>query len=631
MFPGLPASDRLDRTLALLGIVGSILLIIFVSLRIGRVVYALVGVLSLFACITWLALRERGYDTIRPPLSQSQSYLLATIFFLLMLFSEGILYTRPHLYERPLLFFLILALSAGLIAAQILLVERLPPVLVLLQIIVLGINIAWSQLLIFPALVGIDPWYHEFFTMRILSEHYIPLGEAYSSLPVFHLLVGVTSLLSGLSYKLAVILSVSLVQIVVDCTIIYLIGRHILSSRRTGLMASLVLIIANEHIFMSYWSIPNALAAVFIVGILYLLWRTRTGVSWESRAVLLAIPMTALILTHSISSMCMALVLLAAWGAYMSIRWIYPETNTFEKSSVPLTVPLLFLTGMFGWWYFGTTLVKTLATLIYLGFTADYFDNTPKALVLKLNEIPVWEQVFNNLGLFLFFALAFIGLFYLVSTRRDDRIVLAAVGVTPLIIGFISLLAGYAVLYERWWYFSQLLLAIPAGIGVMVICTRAVRGSLLFTTAVSLLLISALAFLMIMSPPADVDNHIFSENSMMTYSLTESELASMRTVSMYDTSIIKTDVYFSSSLRNRGENTLPFDENLYSEDLSGLNADTVLVRDAVLNRPFQLFSDLFRLDYDLGNRLESLAFSRIYDSGSVQGYRRELIPRSSPS
>lgn len=631
MFPGLPASDRLDRTLALLGIVGSILLIIFVSLRIGRVVYALVGVLSLFACITWLALRERGYDTIRPPLSQSQSYLLATIFFLLMLFSEGILYTRPHLYERPLLFFLILALSAGLIAAQILLVEHLPPVLVLLQIIVLGINIAWSQLLIFPALVGIDPWYHEFFTMRILSEHYIPLGEAYSSLPVFHLLVGVTSLLSGLSYKLAVILSVSLVQIVVDCTIIYLIGRHILSSRRTGLMASLVLIIANEHIFMSYWSIPNALAAVFIVGILYLLWRTRTGVSWEIRAVLLAIPMTALILTHSISSMCMALVLLAAWGAYRSIRWIYPETNTFEKSSVPLTVPLLFLTGMFGWWYFGTTLVKTLATLIYLGFTADYFDNTPKALVLKLNEIPVWEQVFNNLGLFLFFALAFIGLFYLVSTRRDDRIVLAAVGVTPLIIGFISLLAGYAVLYERWWYFSQLLLAIPAGIGVMVICTRAVRGSLLFTTAVSLLLISALAFLMIMSPPADVDNHIFSENSMMTYSLTESELASIRTVSMYDTSIIKTDVYFSSSLWNRGENTLPFDENLYSEDLSGLNADTVLVRDAVLNRPFQLFSDLFRLDYDLGNRLESLAFSRIYDSGSVQGYRRELIPRSSPS
>jgi hypothetical protein len=623
MFPWLPASDQLDRTLALLGFFGSILLIIFVSLRIGRVVYTLVGVLSLFACITWLALRRRGYGAVRPSLSQSQSYILATTFFFLMLCGEVVLYTRPHLYERPLLFFLILILSAGLIAIQILMVENPPPVLVLLEIIVLGISIAWSQLLIFPDIVGVDPWYHEYFTMRILSGNTIPPGEVYSSLPIFHLLIGVTSLLGDLSYKLAVMLSVSLIQIIVDCTFVYLIGQHILSSRRTGLMASLVLIIANQHIFMSYWSIPNSFAAVFIVGSLYLLWRTRTGVLWEMRAVLLAIPMTTLILTHSVSSMCMALVLFVAWGVYTFCRVSYPETTTFVKNPVPLVIPLLFSMGMFGWWYFGTSLVKTLSTLISFGFSADFFDSTPRALLLELNVIPVWEQVFNNLGLFLFFALAFIGLLYLVSTMRDDRIALAVVGATPLMIGFISLLGGYAVLYERWWYFSQLLLAIPTGIGVMVICTRVVRRSLPFTTVSSLLLIAVLAFLMILSPQADVDNHSFSENTMMTYSLTESELASMRTVSMHDTSMIKTDEYFSSSQQNRGMNTRAFDDNLYSENMSGLDSDTVLIRDAILNRPFKIFSNLFRLDYNLRNRLEFLDFSRIYDDGSVQGYRRE--------
>lgn len=624
MIVRLPASDHLDRTLAILGVLGSILLTAFVSLRIGRVVYALVGILTLLACITWLVLRERRGETCRPALSQSHSYLLAAVFFLLLFLSEGVLYTRPLLYERPLLYFLLLALLAGLIAVQVLLAERPSPRLVLFQVIMLGLSIAWSQLLIFPDLVGVDPWYHDLFTMQILSGQHIPSGEAYSSLPVFHLLVGVTSLLGGLPYKPAVILSVSLAQVVADCMILYLIGRHLLSSPQVGLMASLMVAIANEHIFMSYWSIPNAIAAVFIVGILYLLWRTRAEVRWQVRAALLAIPMAALILTHSVSAMCMALVLFVASGVYIFCRRFYPETTILEKSPIPLSVPLLFSLGMFGWWYFGTGLVKTLITLISLGFSADNFDSTPKALVFTPNAIPVWEQVFNNLGLFLFFALAFIGLFYLVSTRRDDRIALAAVGATPLLIGFLSLLAGYVVLYERWWYFSQVLLAIPAGIGVMVICTRAFGRKLPIRAAATLLLISALAFLMIMSPQANVDNHLFSGNTIMTYSLKDSELASMRTVSTYDTSIIKSDVYFSDSLDKRGVRTVAFDDNIYSGDLAGLGNDTVLVRKETVNRPFQIFSNLFRLDYDLGNRLASIAFSRIYDDGTVQGYRREI-------
>lgn len=624
MFLRLPASDQLDRTLALLGLLGSILLTTFVILRIGRVVYALVGVLTFLACLTWLVIRKRetANGRFRFSLSPSHSYLLAMSFFLLMLVSEGVLYTRPLQYERPLIYFILLALAAGLIALQILLAEQPSPGLVLTQVIVLGISIVWSQLFLFPDLVGVDPWYHEFFTMRILSGHVLPNNEAYSRLPVFHLLIGVISLFTGLSYKLATILSVSLVQVTVDCTILYLMGRHLLSSSRVGLMASLMVIIANQHIFMSYWSIPNAFAAVFIIAILYLLWRTGTEVSREVRAVLLAIPMAALILTHSVSSMCMALVLIAVWGSYVTSRWLYPEMITSLKSQVPLAVPALFIAGMFGWWNFGTNLVGTLTELISLGFSADIFDKTPPTLLLKQIPVPVGEQIFNNLGLFLYFALSFIGLLYLISTRRDDRIALLAAGVTPLIVGFLSLLAGYVVLYERWWFFSQVLLAIPAGIGVMVTFTRIFKSSPTITASAPLLLVSALAFLLIMSPQANVDNHIFSGNTMMTYSLTESELASMHTVSFYDTGIIKTDEYFSSSLQNRRINTLAFDENLYSGDLEGLDSNTVLIRDAILNKPFKIFSNIFRLDYNIQNRLDALAFSRIYDDGAVQGYRR---------
>jgi len=625
MMVQLPASDQLDRTLAIFGVLGSILLTTFVSLRTGKVVYALVGILTLLACITWLVIRGRKSEACRSTLSELHSYLLAAVFFLLLLLSEGVLYTRPILYERPLLFFLLLALSAGLIAVQVLLAEHQSPRLILFQVIVLGLCIAWSELLIFPDLVGVDPWYHNLFTMLILSGHHIPLGNEYSGLPIFHLLVGVTSLLGGLPYKIAVMLSVSLVQVVADCMFLYLIGRRLLSSPRVGLMASLMVVIAGEHIFMSYWSIPNGFAAVFIVGILYLLWGIPAGTRWQVRVALLTPPMAALILTHSMSAMCMAIVLFVASGVYIFCRRFYPETITLEMNPIPLSVPLLFSQGMFGWWYLGTGLVSTLITLISLGFRRDIFDNTPKAMVfIAPNSIPVGEQVFNNLGLFLFFALAFVGIFYLVSTRRDDRFALAAVGVTPLLIGFFSLLVGYAVLYERWWFFSQVLLAIPAGIGVMVICTRLFGRTFPLRAAAILLLISTLTFLMIISPAANIDNHLFSGNTTMTYSLQDSELASMHTVSMYEPGIIKTDVYFSDSMKERGVNVAAFDDNIFSQDLAGLGNDTVLVRKETVARPFQIFSQLLKLDYNLGNRLESIVFSRVYDDGTVQGYRRGI-------
>jgi hypothetical protein len=323
--------------------------------------------------------------------------------------------------------------------------------------------------------------------------------------------------------------------------------------------------------------------------------------------------------------MCTAIVLFVASGVYIFCRRFYPETTTHEEDPIPLSVPILFSLGMFGWWNFGTGLVSTLITLISLGFRRDIFDDTPKAMVfIAPNSIPVGEQIFNNLGLFLFFALAFLGIFYLVSTKRDDRIVLAAVGVTPLLIGFFSLIVGYAVLYERWWYFSQVLLAIPAGIGVIVICTRAFGRTLPLKAVATLVLISGLTFLMIMSPAANIDNHLFSGNTTMTYSLKDSELASMHTVSLYDPGIIKTDVYFSDTQNERGVNTLPFDNNIYNQNLSELENDTVLVRKEIVNQPFQIFSNILRLNYDLGNRLASIAFSRVYDDGAVQGYRRGI-------
>ena len=153
---------------------------------------------------------------------------------------------------------------AGVIACEIITSERRHAPLILIQVLLLGVSIAWSQLLIFPSLLGVDPWYHSALTNRIVSEGFIPEGYSYSKLPLFHLMIAATSILADLPYKFATMASVSLGQIICNGVFVFLIADRLFKNHRVGLLAALMVVIANHHIFMSYWSIPNAFAAVFI-------------------------------------------------------------------------------------------------------------------------------------------------------------------------------------------------------------------------------------------------------------------------------------------------------------------------------------------------------------------------------
>jgi hypothetical protein len=48
----------LDKTLAVTGVIFSIILIIYLGGEIGQVVYLLTGILALISCLLWLAIRK---------------------------------------------------------------------------------------------------------------------------------------------------------------------------------------------------------------------------------------------------------------------------------------------------------------------------------------------------------------------------------------------------------------------------------------------------------------------------------------------------------------------------------------------------------------------------------------------
>ena len=120
----------------------------------------------------------------------------------------------------------------GVVALEILLPHRRKAAWILPQLVLLGISVAWSQILLFPGILGSDPWWHNMFVSSILNVHAVPGGHWYTYMPFFHLEIAGASLLTGLDYRLAVMLSASLAQVIVFPLAAYSLERH--SSETSG-------------------------------------------------------------------------------------------------------------------------------------------------------------------------------------------------------------------------------------------------------------------------------------------------------------------------------------------------------------------------------------------------------------
>ena len=78
--------------------------------------------------------------------------------------------------------------------------------------------------------------------------------------------------------------SVSLGQIICNAVFVFLIAKCLFKNHRVGLLAALLVILANHLIRMTYWSIPNAFGIVFIPIVIYLaLLSERIGIRHVNR------------------------------------------------------------------------------------------------------------------------------------------------------------------------------------------------------------------------------------------------------------------------------------------------------------------------------------------------------------
>lgn len=621
-------NKTIDEIFAILGIVISIALLLYLLLHFYGFVYLLTGILSFLSFTLWLIIRKKASITFNSCYYAHLNKFFLLLFFNIFTLSIISLYYRPLLYERPLIYFVLNSFIVGAITLEIMSFKKKSHCFFILsQIILLGVCLYWSQLSIFPSLVGADPWFHQMVTTNIIDLHYIPSGLSYSKLPLFHLLIAFTSLITGFNYKYATMFSVSLSQIICNALFIFLIARTFYPKNyKICCLAALVLVISNHHIFMSYWSIPNAFAATFIMPIFYILikLKKRKPLIGAFLSIFFGI---SLILTHTIVAVFMAIVLFVYWissfiyGVIYLKKGIMGFKRSIALSSVSITYCVLFSVMMFAWWSYVSGHIQKLATLIAWGFSADYFVNTPVDLISeRILSIPVSEQLFNNFAMFAFFSISFIGCLYMISENYGNQLSFnfAIIGITPLVLGYFSMISNTSILEHRWWYFAQITLSIPIALALLLISNMLKKNYL--KLAFLVIFLTIISFFMFMNPNSNIDNHIFSPNSSMTYALTSSELQAIESCSNIWDGRIKADAYYANTQKYRF-NTKSFDEEIYSKKNELLlKNDLILIRSNILNEPSMAFQSLINSKLDITTRLDSLHFSNIYTVGTVRGY-----------
>jgi hypothetical protein len=485
----------------------------------------------------------------------------------------------------------------------------------------IGISLEFSQLLIFPSIVGIDPWSHQIFTLDTLNIGHIPEGYGYSKLPFMNLLIGSTSLITGSNYKTATMLSISISQVLCDVLFTFLLGSF-LFSKKVGLLGGLLLGVANWHVNMGYWAIPNTMAAVFIPIIIYLLLKIRRK-KQNIDISLAMLLMGGLILTHTVTAVCMSLLLLAFWAGSKVYNYMYREWKTI----VTLSIPVLFMVCMFSWWTYASGDVRTLGELIKWGFSLDFFSRLmPKQVTQYALTVPFSEQLFNNLGLFLFFVISFIGCLYIISkgSRNSYSFVITLGGAIILAISAFGQITGRGIIVERWFYFSQILLALPLAVAFFLFCCI-VKNKIGKVLLLAILTFS-LSFFMIMSPVANLDNPTFSPNTQVRFAFTKSELQAAERASNMWNGKIGVDSYYSqlwlpSFLGERidRQSAEEIDIQLYNRNYTDCQDLFILIREEIVNHPFMI-DYLYKLDYDPRDVLTTQTFSKVYDCGSVSGF-----------
>jgi hypothetical protein len=613
---------ELDTTFAILGCIGGLGLSAVVLFLFRTMAYRYIEApfLVFLASVIYLAIRKHPSLTISPLLRlevKSSIYtVLNILFFGFFSYSLLSLILRSDPYSRPLEYFISTVCMTAVLAVEILFFKKKSHLfLILAKIILITLTLRWIPQLMFPGLMGVDPVWHRWFTMKTMETGYVPDGYSYTHLPIMHLMIGITSSITNLGYKFSTMLSICFLQSI-SLVFIFLLGRFIYNSK-VGLLAALLLAVADIQIEHGLMVRPITLGVLLIPILLYMLMKAKKDQSLILASLSFVI-IFVMILTHAIASLCMALLLFSFWIGFET----YKKT-CHSGSTVPISLRLaiFFTVAMFAWWIYASKFqIWAIGNLIKTDFgigSGGYMIQTAIPSIAAIVEC-----MLDILGFHLLFAFSSIGSFYILSKKGLNKYSFPFILTGTMLVGitFFFLLSGrVGIQANRWYPTLQVIVAIPAAIGFFLL--SGIFKNNLKRVLLLAISISFVSFFMITSPVANMDSPIYSKNTTVRFAYTESEIEAAKMIpTIYDRKII-TDEYYSAVYQDVKVSKLTSKQIEWGDykNLEGL----IVIREEIIEAPFY-HKGLFKLNHDPCKKLDDLNYNRIYDIGSVTVFYKEI-------
>lgn len=246
---------------------------------------------------------------------------------------------------RPLSYFCLVAVMAGLILVEVLSIGQEQSgrrSIILTQIIFLSLNLIMGQTLKLPLFFGgTDILGHMRYIETIIAEgHVTPLMESYQYFPLFHVFDAVGMLVTGMGLKMSYFI-VGGLSFVVSIPIVYLLVNWLTRNVKVSLIAVLIYSISQDAIFGGMYMVTRTMAYLLCLLALYLLLRGRGNIQFRGIAIFLILP---LVLMHQAT-------LVEVTGILLLI--IIIELVLHRRSRyIGYTYPMLFVAAYISYWIY---------------------------------------------------------------------------------------------------------------------------------------------------------------------------------------------------------------------------------------------------------------------------------------
>jgi hypothetical protein len=631
--------DRFAQNLDLiLGVMGLGLGILIISLYyLINLKQQDIGIAILSSCLIYIFFRKKfknealifsGKEKLKSVLS-----LLFYIIFLICL----LIYSM-NLYYRPLSYFILICVLAGIIASEILSVREGDKVsYILLQIFLLSILIRVGIFYNFPSLMGYDAYFHANMARIITDTGYVApfqISGKYFYYPLAHIFISVAQIMGKTDVKDAIFYSIGLANIFITA-FIYLIGKK-LEGPQMGLLAALLLNLNNHNIITGIANITSgSLVLCYFIFILYTIFSEKQELKYTGFILLITILM---VLTHQLTTFVVLFSLVTIYtGKYLH--------NHLCKNSLLKTTGfnyiLFFVVSMQTYWTFTYVSSDTSFLAMILKPLVDVFETGTvySSNVLIVGSVANQDALETLLLHISYLALPFFAIggvlawFSREDIKRINKFTVALVVIILYGVAYgVPLLGMRNLLTSRWFPLISVFLALVAASYMLKLVSLFDLKKLKIPAIFIIVLL--FSFVMMTTPGIDKDNPLVAKDTTVRNQFKDVEIQTVETVTgKYSGNILMDSPYdsclFYKNSNFNSSNASVFNiQNIQTGKIEG--NPMVLLRKSTLEEPVSINDpDHYGVNFvqalpeEFFNRFETQDYALVYNNEEVSAYIKE--------